>query len=81
MNKVGYEYGEKVRWVVESAYGGYMGNQADVDSLDLVDNIEDALMFTSIKSVDSFLAKMQPFHYRLCRVALTMEVITYEDGD
>lgn len=81
MNKVGYEYGEKVRWVVELSYGGYLGNHADGESLDIVDDIEDALMFTSIKSAKDFISLLHPFHYRLCRVALTMEVITYEDGD
>ena len=81
MNKVGYEYGEKVRWVVELSYGGYMGNHADGESLDIVDDIEDAMMFTTIKHAKRFLDLLQPFCYRLCRVALTMEVITYEDGE
>lgn len=81
MNPVGYEYGEKVRWVVESAYGGYMGNKACADSFDMVEDMEDAMMFTSVKSADMFISKMQPFTHRLCRVALTIEVTTYEVGD
>ena len=73
MNQVGFQFEEATAWVIESPYGGYVGDEEE-----FIENVSEAAKFPTVKSAEIFADTVGMHEYRLCRVCVTREVITYE---
>lgn len=77
MNQVGFQFEEATGWVVQTPYGNYLCDGQE----DYSDSVCDAASFPTVKGAERFADSFGLTEYRLCRVAVTKEITTYERCD